>query len=188
MSFNVRKAAQVIAYLAQERGGSINYISAVKLAYMSDRRFLELYDLPILNDELVSMEHGPVDSQTYNYIKGSGPKHLRSIWEKYVLTDRKHHRVTLSKAMTPDDFTELSDAEIEVIGEVLKEFDRFKDDPWGLVEWIHDNCTEWENVGKTSKYLSYERVFNALGKKNSNELTDRIFEFKNLQEEHSEAQ
>lgn len=48
MSFNVRKAAQVIAFLARERGGSINYITVVKLAYLADRRFLELYDLPIL--------------------------------------------------------------------------------------------------------------------------------------------
>jgi hypothetical protein len=41
------------------------------------------------------------------------------------------------------------------------------------------------NVGKTSKYLSYERVLNALGKENANELTDRIFKFKNFHEAHS---
>lgn len=185
MAFNVRKAAQVVAFLAKERGGSINYISAVKLAYLADRRFLELYELPILNDELMSMEHGPVDSQTYDYIKGKGPKHLRSIWEKYVHTDRKEHLVVLSRKLSDDDFSELSEAEVRALTDVLKEFERFKDDPWGLVDWIHKNCSEWENVGKTSKYLPYERVFNAIGKKNSNELTDRVFEFKNLQDAHS---
>ena len=60
MSFNPRKAAQVIAFLTRERGGKIDFITVVKLAYLSDRRFMEKYDLPILNDELVSMEHGPV--------------------------------------------------------------------------------------------------------------------------------
>jgi uncharacterized phage-associated protein len=187
VAFNVRKAAQVVAFLTRERGGSINYISAVKLAYLADRRFLELYDLPILNDELVSMEHGPVDSQTYDFIKGKGPGHLRRVWERYVQTKKKENLVVLARNLKDDDFSELSEAEVKTLKHVLKEFERYKDDPWALVDWIHKNCKEWENVGRTSKYLPYERVFNAIGKKNANELTDRVFEFKNLQEAHSEA-
>jgi uncharacterized phage-associated protein len=184
MTFNVRKAAQVIAFLARERGGSVNYITAVKLAYLADRRFLELYDLPILNDDLVSMEHGPVDSQTYDFIKGKGPKHLRRRWERYVLTKKKENLVELTRKLSDDDFTELSEAEVEVLKETSKEYERFKN-PWDLIDWIHKNCTEWENVGKTSKHLPYERVLNAIGKKNANDLTDRIFEFRNLQSAHS---
>jgi hypothetical protein len=56
----------------REAGGSIDLITAVKMAYLADRRFMELRDLPILNDDRVSMEHGPVDSETYNYIRGEG--------------------------------------------------------------------------------------------------------------------
>jgi uncharacterized phage-associated protein len=184
MAFNVGKAAQVIAFLARERGGQINYITAVKLAYLADRRFLELYDLPILNDDLVSMEHGPVNSQTYDLLKGVGSVHRRRVWERYVLTNRKKHLVRVARELSEDQFTRLSEAEIEVLKEVSKKYARFED-PFALIEWIHENCKEWEDVGKTSKPLPYERVLEAVGKKDVIDLTNRIREFQHLQDAHS---
>lgn len=188
MSFNVRKAAQAIAFLAQERGGAVNYITVVKLAYLSDRRFLQLYDLPILNDDLVSMKHGPVNSATYDYIKGRGKDELRKVWDQYVLTKKKERLVCAARKLSDEDFDELSDAEVKVLKEVSKEFERFTN-PFDLVDWVHKNCKEWENVKDTSKHLSYDRVLTALGKdeKAIGALTDRIVEVKNLQAAHSNA-
>lgn len=177
MSFNTRKAAQVIAFLARERGDEVDFITVVKLAYLSDRRFMELYDHPILNDDFVSMEYGPVNSATYDYLKGQGQQ--RSVWDTYLQTNEAQNVVVLNRKLSEDDFDELSDAEIEVLRETSREFSKFKD-PFDLVDWIHKNCAEWEDVGKTSKHLSYERVFNALGKKNISALADRVFEFKNI--------
>lgn len=131
------------------------------------------------------MEHGPVNSETYDYVKGKGSAHHRRVWGRYVQTKKKQNLVCLARELGDDDFTELSDAEMKVLKAISKEFERFKNDPWDLVEWIYQNCKEWENVGKTSKHLSYERVLNAIGKKNANALTDRIFEFKNLHHAHS---
>ena len=68
--------------------------------------------------------------------------------------------------------------------EISKEYARFKD-PFDLVEWIHKNCKEWEDVGKTSKPLPYERVLEAVGKKDVIDLTNRIREFQHLHEAHS---
>jgi uncharacterized phage-associated protein len=183
MAFNVRKAAQVIALLAREAGGSIDLITAVKMAYLADRRFMELRDLPILNDDLVSMEHGPVDSETYNYIKGDGAH--RDIWTKYVVTAKQTNLVQVARELGDDDFDELSDAEVSVIKDIFNRFKGLK--PFQIVDYVHMNCPEWENVGKTSKFLPYERVFNALGKKNANALTDRVYEFRNLAAAHAQA-
>lgn len=177
MAFNVRKAAQVIAYLARERGGSINFITVVKLAYLSDRRALELYDLPILNDEFVSMEHGPVDSATYNYLKGRGGRDADT-WNSYVKTVADKNEVILARDLSEDDFDELSDAEAKILNEIAAKYKGMR--PFELVDFVHKNCAEWENVGQTSKPLSYERVFTALGKKNIQALSDHIAEYRNL--------
>jgi uncharacterized phage-associated protein len=177
VAFNVRKAAQVIAYLARERGGSINFITVVKLAYLSDRRALELYDLPILNDEFVSMEHGPVNSTTYNYLKGRGRRDA-DIWSSYVETISEINEVTLVRDRVEDDFDELSDAEAKILKEVAAKYKGMR--PFELVDYVHKNCAEWENVGQTSKPLPYERVFSALGKKNIEALSDHITEYRNL--------
>jgi uncharacterized phage-associated protein len=181
--YNVRKAAQVVAFLVREQGDPADRIKTVKLIYLADRRFLELYDLPILNDDFCSMEHGPVDSMTYNLIKGSGAPKARKTWESYVRT--RQNAMKLAYAFSDEDFDELSPAETTVLKEVVSKFKHLK--PFQLVKYVHDNCSEWENVGKTSKYLSYERVFNALGKSNSNELTDRIYEYGNLEEAFAQA-
>jgi uncharacterized phage-associated protein len=182
MAFNVRKAAQAVALLVQKQGDNADHIKTMKLVYLADRRFLELYDLPILNDDFCSMEHGPVDSETYDYVKGNGKD--RQTWQKYIKA-RQGNIVRLAHKFGDDDFDELSRAEISVLNEI---FERFKDlKPFELVDYVHKNCAEWEDVGKTSKYLPYERVFNALGKKNSNQLTDYVYEIRNLNAAHADA-
>ena len=181
MGFNVKKAAQVIAFLARERGGAINFITVVKLAYLADRRFLDLHDLPILNDDFVSMEHGPVNSTTYNYLKGEGRD--QKIWDSYVKTVKKDKTVKLARELRDEDFDELSRAETRVLAETSKRYEGLQ--PFDLVDLVHKTCAEWEDVGKTSRPLSYERVFNALGRKNSNDLADHVNELRYL--EHSFA-
>jgi hypothetical protein len=78
---NAKKAAQVIAFLIKGQGGKADMIKTVKLAYMSDRRFLDLYDKPILNDDLYCLDHCPIDSMTLNLIKGQGDADLRQVWD-----------------------------------------------------------------------------------------------------------
>ncbi|MGA9893403.1 MAG: type II toxin-antitoxin system antitoxin SocA domain-containing protein, partial [Xanthobacteraceae bacterium] len=68
--YNVRKAAQITAFFAKKEGGSIAVLKVAKLLYLADREFMAAYDLPMLFDELVSMPHGPVTSNTLNYING----------------------------------------------------------------------------------------------------------------------
>jgi Protein of unknown function (DUF4065) len=60
--FNVKKAAQVAAFFALKQGGQIHVLKLTKLVYLSDREFMDRYDIPITGDKLVSMDHGPVNS------------------------------------------------------------------------------------------------------------------------------
>jgi hypothetical protein len=71
------KAAQVVAFLIDQQGGSADMIETVKLAYLSDRRYLDLYGRPILNDDLYCLDHCPIDSTTLDFIKGNVTDHKR---------------------------------------------------------------------------------------------------------------
>jgi uncharacterized phage-associated protein len=162
VGYSVRKAAQVVAFLIREQGGNADMIKTVKLAYMSDRRFLELYGRPILNDDFYCLDHGPIDSTTLDYIKGNiSDKKNRALWAEYV-TPVDPDTYQFSVADKDIYFGELSDAEEKVLKETVKKFKDMK--PFELVDWIHDNCREWISPRGTSMYLSYAEVFKALGK------------------------
>ena len=142
VGFNVRKAAQVVAFLVAEQGGSADMIKTVKLAYLSDRKFLELYDRPILNDDLFCLDHGPIDSATLDLIKGNYSDDDLKVWYKY-LTPVDPKTFQFSAARKDLYFDELSGAEEDVLKEIVSEFRAFK--PFELVDWIHANCREWSN-------------------------------------------
>jgi uncharacterized phage-associated protein len=167
--FNVRKAAQVAAFFALKQGGQIHVLKLTKLIYLSDRAFMERYDVPITGDKLVSMDHGPVNSVTYNYINGTAES---PNWDTFM-ADGSRHMVALSRNdLTEDDLDELSDAEMRVLGEVWERFghmDRFE-----IRDWTHKNCPEWDDPHGSSTPIKYAHVFKFLGKKNGDELEDRI--------------
>ncbi len=168
--FKVRKAAQVAAYFAKAEGGSINVLKLVKLIYLADREFLERYDATILNDRFVSMNHGPVNSMTYDYIKGC--EEDRDNWEEFI-NDRTGHRVGLAREnITEDDLGELSDAELAVLADVWRRFGHMNG--FEIREWTHDNCPEWEDPNGSSQSIPFARVLSHLGKSNVRELAAGI--------------
>jgi uncharacterized phage-associated protein len=159
--FKVTKAAQLAAYLAQKQGGRINVLKLVKMLYLADRAFMSDYDLPMLYDQPHSMEHGPVDSITYDLITGVNES---AEWDRFV-SDRAGHDVGTRKAFARADLDWLSDAEVECVDRVWNKFGHM--DQWELVKYTHDECAEWEDPGRSSFPIPYERIFKALGKSES---------------------
>lgn len=168
--FKVRKAAQVIAYFAMAEGGAINVLKLVKLIYLADRAFMLRYDRPILNDRLVSMDHGPVNSITLNYINGCEVD--RENWDSFV-ADRAGHDVALARAeISEDDLDELSEAELVVLRDVWA---RYRDySSFRLANHTHKHCPEWEDPRGSSNPIPYERVFKFLDKPNAAELAAEV--------------
>lgn len=166
--FNVRKAAQVAAFFALRARGEINILKLIKLVYMADRKFMELYDVPMLHDQLVSMPHGPVNSLTYDY--ASGAEEAQD-WSEF-LAGRAGNMVGLARNLADADLDELSRAELRVLTSVwedLGHMDRFQ-----IRDYTHENCLEWEDPNGSSFPIPYSRVFNFLGKQHSGELEDRV--------------
>jgi len=184
MGFNVRKAAQVVAFFTRERGGSLDVIDAVKLAYLGDRRSMALYDTPILADEFYSMPQGPVGSTTYDLIKGSRTNQQTAIWQRYI-KGPKELKLTLTREFSDGDFGELSAADLEILYWVAQKFRKLT--LFKLADYLHDNCPEWTDPHGGSALIPYRKIFEALGKKNGVELERRIIEFKNLKAAIEEA-
>jgi uncharacterized phage-associated protein len=173
--YNPRKAAQVIAFLTQGRGGHTDIIDVVKLAYLADRSFLSKYDRPILFDEFYCLDHGPVDSVTYDSIKRNGV--IEEPWSTY-LRPRDGHVIAIVRKLGPDDFDELSAAEEHTLQEILEQFTTIRD--FGLVQWIHDNCSEWSHPSGSSTFLTYGDVFEALGKDEPGERERHVTELSHV--------
>src|ERR1700681_3309737 len=63
-SFSHRKATQALNFFANRAGGSINKMKVLKLVYFADRYHLRKYGRPVVGDEYVAMNYGPVASGT----------------------------------------------------------------------------------------------------------------------------
>ncbi len=166
--FNARKAAQVAAFFVEREGGLLAVLKLVKLMYLADREHLQKFGYPILNDHLVSMPHGPVVSWSYNLIGGNDQS---ADWDE-LITDRDNYNVGLRNSDRKIELDELSDAEIESIQTVWKQFSGM--DKWLIRDWTHDNCPEWEDPHGGSHTIPYERVLKYLGHANAAELSAAI--------------
>lgn len=167
-AYDPRKAAQTIAYLAVKNGRRpLNILKAVKLVYLADRESVRRSGFPIQDEPHYSMPHGPVNSSTYNHIKGEVPPEAAEGWSEF-LKDRTNHRVGLvNRDIDPEDLDELSEADIAVLDAVWEEFGHMTQ--WQLVDWTHDphNVPEWEDPHGSSSFIPLRRMMDALGIENA---------------------
>lgn len=63
-SFSHRKATQALNFFARKAGRRINKMKALKLVYFADRYHLRKYGRPVVGDEYLAMNYGPVASGT----------------------------------------------------------------------------------------------------------------------------
>lgn len=177
MAYNACKAAQTVAFFAMKNGNCpLSVIKAVKLVYLADRESLRRYGFPILDEDRVSMKHGPVNSSTYAMINGEVDPET-SGWAKY-LRDREDHKLSLaSPDLSEDDLDELSDADVSVLNETWRRFGKMTG--WALRDWTHvpENVPEWEDPGSSSRHIPLERILRELKVDNAEEQSRVVREF-----------
>jgi uncharacterized phage-associated protein len=175
MSYNPRKAAQTIAFFALKNGSvALDMLKAIKLVYLADRESIRRFGFPIQSETRVSMQHGPVNSTTYDYLKGEVRDHQKRPWLEFLESAEKN-RVSLSKRkVSVDDLDELSDADVVALEATWEEFGSFG--TWELVDWTHDpnNLPEWEDPGKSSKVIPLRRMMQAVGVDDPQAHVDRL--------------
>lgn len=173
--YDIPKAAQAVAYFALKSGGSINVLKLSKLMYLAERESMKRYDSPMFFDNLVSMPDGPVASITLNFIDGENEE---PIWTKFV-SPRSGFDVSASKDVSVKMMDNLSQADIEILDDLWKQFGSF--DRYKLRDWTHkkENIPEWEDPHGSSNPIPHDRVFHHLGK-DGLALGEDVEEYRNL--------
>lgn len=172
-SYNARKAAQVIAYLAMKaRNTCLPVLKAVKMVYLADRESLARFGFPILEEPHVSMPHGPVNSSTYSHINGE--EDLDGCGWSDFLRARENNEVAAVEGLSEDDLDELSDADIVCLDAVWERFGGMG--KWQIRDWTHDrnNIPEWEDPNGSSRPIPLERILSYLKIENADVQADTI--------------
>jgi uncharacterized phage-associated protein len=156
--FNVEKATQAAAYLLERRGGRMSYMKLLKLLYLADREALVSLGRPITYDRYVSMDHGPVLSQTYNLIASEPqPGRVPEYWRQ-VISAPQNYEVALLAVHAPT--SSLSAAQIGILDDVFAAHGA--KGRWELVDFVH-TLPEWVNPHGSSIPISVRDVLLASG-------------------------
>lgn len=158
--FSQRKVAQMAAFLIDRGRGRMNYLKLMKLLYLADRESLKRHGEPISGDRYVSMDHGPVLSQTLNLINGA-VEFEEGGWDHWI-ADKADYEVSLRRKVSREALDELSEAETDVLDAVYAKFGKM--DQWKLRDYTHRYCGEWQDPEGSSVPIEYVDIFRALGR------------------------
>jgi uncharacterized phage-associated protein len=174
MQFNEKKAAQVAAFFLHRAKGELEILKLMKLMYLAERTSYQKFGEPLIGDKLVSMDNGPVLSITLNHMNRFMPS-LQDGWEAWV-SDRNNYLLALKKEVKDpkEELLELSDAELDVLESVWKEFGHMGS--FELADLTHKICPEWEDPHGSSLPITHSRLLRSLGfdPDTSRELEERI--------------
>lgn len=148
------KTTQAAAMFLKLAKGKMPYLKLLKLLYILDRKALLTWGHPVSYDSYVSMDKGPVLSKTYDLITEEIEPGKDSYWRKYI-SEPEHFSVKLIQNCSDD---QLSEAEIELIQEVYKDFGEV--DKWALVDLTH-NFEEWQDPHGSSIPIKYSDILKA---------------------------
>lgn len=154
--FDEKKATQAAGWLLEKSCGKMNHMKLLKLLYLVDRAALGRWSRPITGDQPYSLPYGPVLSKTYEMIKG---RCLDADYWRFHISETQDFTVEIRESCGDDALTQ---AECDLIDDVFEEFG--SKDQYELVEYCHDECSEWNDPGETSKVISFESILEALGK------------------------
>ena len=156
LHYRQERATQAAARLLKLRGGTMAYMKLLKLLYLADRKALLEHGRPITYDRFVSMDHGPVLSQTYNLIVAEEAPEGHSYWRQYI-SEPSNYEVSLVKD-APNGA--LSRAQEGILESVFAEFGSMN--RWKLVEFCH-TLPEWVDPKGSSIPIALSDVLRAGG-------------------------
>ena len=140
MSFSYKKTTQALNFFAQQSGGRINKMKALKLLFFADRFHLRKYGRPITNDEYFAMNFGPVPSGAKDLAEGC-TDFLADVEKDYAFhfIDPVDKKTFASKA-TPE-WAVFSQTDREALSFAWDQFGRF--DQFALAQRTHE-YPEWK--------------------------------------------
>lgn len=169
--FNTEKTVSLACSLLEKsKDKPMHIIKLMKLLYICDRECLKSHAHHISGDKFVSMDHGPVLSNTYSLMNGSKEPSIQGVWDENIQRTEQYYFITKqNNRFGLDEYIEL------IIDGVLAKFDSMNE--WEIEKYTHENFEEWVDPRGSSKPIEYADVFSALGygEKESDMLAEQIF-------------
>jgi uncharacterized phage-associated protein len=153
--FNERRSVEALAHLLAKGGGKLHIISLMKLVYLAERESLRRFNKPICGDCYVSMPHGPVLSQVYDFVKNEA-EDFSTLCNEHMV--RRGDDIVLKNACARES---LCDAFAQVLDDVWAQFGHLG--PWELRDHTH-TLPEWKDPGTSSERIPIDTLLRALGK------------------------
>ncbi len=183
--FDKAKAEQIGAFFVmKETDKKINILKLIKLIYLTDRKNIERYGEPILDDDYFSLPHGPINSKALDMLEQSKyyftfNNNSDSNLIKKFLDDKQDYDIPLqNNNITIDDLDELSEADIEILQEIWLEYGKM--DRFELRDWTHqpENIPEWQDPKGSRSPILLKTIMEKVGVENVDE---HYAEWKSLQ-------
>jgi uncharacterized phage-associated protein len=172
LDFDIKKAIAAAAYLIQCEGGTEDMFYLVKELYYADRSALIKWGKPITGDSFASLEKGPIVSEIYDLLKGTGSEKNQIQWND-VISRGEEFKISLRKQ---PDMGVLSEIEIEVLDESRETIKSIRG---SIPKWCHKNFPEWTDPGKSSVPIDPSTILRKAGKseeeiRNTEQANDEI--------------
>lgn len=166
--FKKEKTTQIAGLLLSLHGGEMTLLKLIKLLYLVDREALDRWGRPITYDSYVSMDNGPVLSNTYNLIKGTRET---SYWDDFISERGLENQLALIPETPPVD--RLAEAEFALVQEVFRKHGK-KSAP-ALVDLCHQ-FEEWQHPSGSAIPIELVDILRALGKPedDANEIAEEL--------------
>jgi uncharacterized phage-associated protein len=165
--FDLHKLVEALAYMAGHGNiQDLTKLKAAKLLFFADKAHLVRYGRPIIGDRYVSMDQGPVPSQSLNVMNRviapdevSDP--VRAIVNSKVSVSKFMRAHPLFRAKHGAEFTHLSGSDREILDEVIKRYGQMS--AGALIKLTHDEhawrASDAERPAGSSAPMSYEAFF-----------------------------
>ena len=157
MTFDATKVAHMVAYFLIKEGGKMPYLKIMKLLYLADREKLLRKGFSMSEDTLVSMDQGPVLSNTLDLIKGVKREET---WNS-LISEKQDYHIALKKNIEVEDLNELNPSDLKILECVWNNFGRMNQ--WDLVNHTHKACSEWKDPEGSSSPIPFIDIFRAFG-------------------------
>ncbi|MCM7202737.1 Panacea domain-containing protein [Enterobacter hormaechei] len=183
--FCEEKVAQMAAYLLLKRGGRMAYLKLMKLLYLSNRSSLIERGRLMGEDNLFSMKHGPVMSNTLDLIRNKHKKGGK-YWFSLLKTEGTDLvlRHDPRKVDVDEVLDSLSRSDLRILDGVYAKFGHMNRFELRDMTHLKEFCPEWEDVGNSNKPIDRKLIlmFEGKSEEEANNIIQHMSESEELME------
>jgi hypothetical protein len=136
-TFNYKKAIQSLNLFSILEGGSINYMKAIKLIWLSDRYYLRNHGKTITGDEYFALKNGPLASCTSDLIKVVKISEVELDYRNTFISKNGYSISSIKES----DLKVFSKKELEVLNKIYSAFSSMN---WSAISDFSHIFPEWK--------------------------------------------